>query len=179
MDDIERKLKEVALYKAKKEALEGLISEGYREVEKLLAKEGLTKYTLGEGKEAITARVKSSSKMVLKSPQQLLSCISDPLQFARVILDTTTIPQKLVKALKELSIDISVFEKVEGKKFLEVTVGKESAVREAICTSRREYIEEVEKIRQSLAEVTLTKEEMCFFKRARVEVKPLVGEEAC
>ncbi len=154
-EKLEILLKEIALLKVTREGIDDLLADRYKEVEALLSSSGVTKFSIGEGKSGVTARIKTTSKMELVSPDGLLASITDPLQFARVILDTVTMPHKVVHALKDLGVDISVFKKKLGKSFLEVTVGKESETRMAIRKVKREYLLELEELRKALSTVVV------------------------
>lgn len=162
-DGIETILNEIALLKTKREALDDLLSDRYKDVEKLLHGEGITKYVVGEGKEAITARLKRSTKLELSGSDALLASVADPLQFSRVLLETMSIPQKVVKALSDLGVDTTEFQKKKGKQYLEVTVGKESEVRNAKQEAQKKYIEDVESLRKSLSYFVLKSEAAVFF----------------
>jgi len=144
--EIERLLDEIAMLKARERAVEALLAEKYKDLRALMDAQGYTKY---EG-DKVTARIKSPMKFKLKAgPEMLLEYVQDPLQFARVVLDITTIPQKMVRALKELGLPCEeIFSKEAGKGYLEVVVGKEHESRQAQVQAANEFREEVHQLQE-------------------------------
>ena len=164
-DELEAVLKEVALLKAKREAVDGLLSERYKVIEKRLRDDKLTKYSIGEGKANVTARIKNRSKMELLSLEKLLESVADPMQFARLVLDTVSFPKKLVQAMKDIGVDVSIFRKVPGTSYLEVTVGKEDESRHAIREAEKVYVRDVEDLRKALSESVLSEAASLFLRK--------------
>ena len=169
-DNLEHLLKEVGLLKYRREGLDKLIQERYKVIESLLKKKGLTKYVIGEGKVQVAARVKTLSSYELTATDKLLDVINDPLQFARVILDTSAPTKKLISALKALDVPASLFKKKTGKSFVEVTVGKEHESRKAIAEAQKAALIETEKLRHALSAAVAQKGDEKFL------TKPVLKE---
>lgn len=156
--DIDAVLREIALLKGRRAAMDDLLTERYKQVEAVLKEWGVTKYEMGEGEEEkIRARLKTSTRLELVGPDKLLDYVGDPLQFARVILDVVAVPRKIIKALKELGIEADkLFQKKKNKPYLEVTT-KCRAMQEARQEANKELLVEVEELRKALSKAVARK----------------------
>lgn len=143
MENLELILEEVALLKSKQEALKEILSEKYKEIERIFSENRITKYTHGD----IQAQLKKSSR-VDKVSLEILKSVSNPEQFLRVVLNNVNLTRKLIQAMNAAGANTAPHVKLKESKALTITVGNEA--KERIQGAMKEFHIEVKALTEEL-----------------------------
>ena len=150
MKEIEQKLVEIALLKAKQQAIEELLDGLYKEVETGLKDSGLQRLTCGE----VQAVVQGRTTWVYLGGDGLMDYVSDPVKFGHILLTKCSIPKKVIEALETVGVPAVKYFRANERQILTVRVGKQEQAKERILESQKEYQKELAELRKKLKVVT-------------------------